>query len=142
MVSLTFHRAFYSKSPAENNVEVHPGMALVGRRDDIFLRVVALESDIHKRRKVRCACMDYNAIYSFDPDELFSLPAEYSPKEVPVNVFLARFRGTHYVYKNKFKEVNDAMCQPNKDEGLVAFVTCAVYGAAPSELVVASAGVR
>lgn len=54
---------------------------------------------MHKPIKVRCACMDYNAIYSFERDELFPLPPEFSPKTVPVNIFLGRFRGTHYVFK-------------------------------------------
>ncbi|CAJ0597876.1 unnamed protein product [Cylicocyclus nassatus] len=134
-------RAFYSKSlhRASDNIDVRPGVALVGLRGDTFLRIVVLEADIHISTKVRCSCMDRNAIYSFDRDELFPLPDKFSAEKLPVNIFLARFRGTHFVYKEKYDEIIEGLCQPNKDEGLVAFVTCAVYGLAPDGLVIIDA---
>ncbi|KAL6725657.1 hypothetical protein Aduo_007694 [Ancylostoma duodenale] len=133
-------RESYTRSPPrEDDTEIRPGVALVGIRRNVFMRVVVLEADVHKPMKVRCACMDYNAIYSFEREELFPLPTEFSPKNVPVNIFLGRFRGTHYVFKDKYEEVNNAMCQPNKDEGLVSFVTCAIYGAAPDGLTIVDA---
>ncbi|EYC19119.1 hypothetical protein Y032_0025g1182 [Ancylostoma ceylanicum] len=133
-------RESYTKAPPrDDDTEIRPGVALVGIRRNVFMRVVVLEGDVHKPKKVRCACMDYNAIYSFEREDLFPLPAEFSPKNVPVNIFLGRFRGTHYVFKDKYEEVNNAMCQPNKDEGLVSFVTCAVYGAAPDGLTIVDA---
>ncbi|VDN27895.1 unnamed protein product, partial [Cylicostephanus goldi] len=70
---------------------------------------------------------------------LFPLPDEFSAEKLPVNIFLARFRGTHFVYKDKFDEIIEGLCQPNKDEGLVAFVTCAVYGPAPDGLIIIDA---
>ncbi|RCN51286.1 hypothetical protein ANCCAN_02647 [Ancylostoma caninum] len=133
-------RESYTRSPPrEDDTEIRPGIALVGIRRNVFMRVVVLEADVHKPMKVRCACMDYNAIYSFEREELFPLPTEFSPKNVPINIFLGRFRGTHYVFKDKYEEVNNAMCQPNKDEGLVSFVTCAIYGAAPDGLTIVDA---
>ncbi|KAK6746371.1 hypothetical protein RB195_012467 [Necator americanus] len=133
-------RDIYTKYPRKKGeIEIRPGVALVGVINDVLMRVVVLEADVRKPTKVRCACMDYNAIYSFNREDLFPLPSEFSPQKVPVNIFLGRFRGTHYIFKNKYVEANNAMCQPNKDEGMVSFVTCAIYGAAPDGLTIVDA---
>ncbi|VDO90105.1 unnamed protein product [Heligmosomoides polygyrus] len=90
-------------------------------------------------KKYRCVCLDHNAIYSLSRSELFRLPDECSVSKIPTNAFLARFRGTFYVYENKYDEISDTLCQPDDYEGKVEFIKCAIYGTAPDGLTIVDA---
>ncbi|WKY01854.1 hypothetical protein Q1695_015680 [Nippostrongylus brasiliensis] len=119
--------------------KILPGNPLVGVRSGIYLRVFVLESDENHPMKYRCVCLDVNAIYSFGPEHLHPLPEEFSTHAVATNVFLARFRGTRFVLSDMYEAVDSALCQPNRDEGVVETITCAIYGVSPDNLTVVDA---
>ncbi|VDL69477.1 unnamed protein product [Nippostrongylus brasiliensis] len=119
--------------------KILPGNPLVGVRSGIYLRVFVLESDANHPMKYRCVCLDVNAIYSFGPEHLHPLPEEFSTHAVATNVFLARFRGTRFVLSDMYEAVDSALCQPNRDEGIVETITCAIYGVSPDNLTVVDA---
>ncbi|VDM59367.1 unnamed protein product [Angiostrongylus costaricensis] len=126
-------RTAVQRESCKERVEIRPGALLVGLRMRIYMRVIALESDVHHPTRVRCVCVDYNAIYSFEHHELFNVPREFSPKNIPINAFLGRFRGTYYVYQDKHEEVSNALCPLKNNEGTAEFAMCAIFGTAPDE---------
>lgn len=119
--------------------EILPGCAVVGVLSGVYVRVIVLESVPNQPKKYRCVCLDHNAIYSLSRSELFRLPDECSVSKIPTNAFLARFRGTFYVYENKYDEISDTLCQPDDYEGKVEFIKCAIYGTAPDGLTIVDA---